>query len=196
MELTDIRSYFRSESWISTRISSVSGSLGKKIRLPQNGAINGILYFLLSGLLGFTAFQWAQDDILSQWRKSHFPSFALLKGSLAGLGWSEMKDPAMVQRAMRSLPVSTDQSVRLWYTSDLEWLAVFARSGQEEESSLRTFCRSCLSTAQEWVPASLGWEGFEEVLKAIEKKKSKDQLIPQAAGHKKLEARDSREIIY
>ncbi len=196
MELADTRSHFGTKSWISTRISSVSGSLGKKVRLPQSRAINGILYFLLSGFLGFTAFQWAQDDILSQWRKSHFPSLALLKGSLAGLGWSEMKDPAKVQRAMRSLPVSSDQSVRLWYTRDLEWVAVFARSGQEEDSSLKTFCRSCLSVAQEWVPASLGWEGFEEVLKAIENRKSKDQLIPQVAGHKSLQARDSREIIY
>jgi len=194
--LTDIRSHFRAESWISTRISSVSRSFRKKIGIPQSRAINGTLYFLLSGFLGFTAFQWAQDDILSQWRKSHFPSLALLKGSLAGLGWSEMRDPAKVQRTMRSLPVSTDQSVRLWYTSDLEWVAIFTKAGQEEDSSLRVFCRSCSSAAQGWGPASLGWEGFEEVLKAIEKKKANDQLVPQAAEHKRLEARDSREIIY
>ncbi len=193
MGVSHVWGYFVFKSGISPRVPALPEWFGKKFRLPSKKWI-GLTYIVFSGVLGLGAFKWTQEEVLTRWRRQHFPSWRVLNSSFNALGLREVSQPDQQQRILRSLPVSTDDSGRLWFTDDLAWVALFLEG--ESGSELKVFCHSCQDQARNWMPARLGWEGFEQILETLEKRIEREKSALRLATHKRVDVRDAREIIY
>jgi hypothetical protein len=145
-------------------------------------------------ITGFFAYRLTQNEWDLAWQKSHRPSLRVLKSALASAGLKELTDLKDKQRVMRSLPVSTDEEGRLWYTLDLEWIATFVVSGDSFE--LRCFCRSCQGRIENWTPSALGWNGFEALLNVLDHQTHGVSAAAHELLRKKAVRRDPRQVIY
>jgi hypothetical protein len=186
--------YLRIKWRLPERIRALSSGVGEKFRLPKSQIAAGLFYFSVSGGIGWSAYQITQDQVLQVWNRRHGPSALILKASLAALGLREVLDSDMLQRVLRSLPVSTDRVGRLWFSTDSNWVAVFV--GDDSGDGFKVFCDSCHSASMNWVPASLGWEGFEEVIRGLEDSIKRSRLKSCPAVQKRTISTDPREIIY
>ncbi len=194
MDVSQFWSHFSVEPRVSVRIPTLPEWVRKKFRLPRNSVATGLLYLFLSGGLGWSAYQMTQHEVLLNWKKAHLPSSRILKASWVALGLREMTESHQQQRVLRSLPVSTDTAGRLWVSSEWAWVAYFV--DEEAGSGLRVFCYACHSTPKDWEPAPVGWDGFEEVLKALEEKIAKEKLAKWPKVEQRSGLRDPREIVY
>ncbi len=187
-------SHFRFKSRILERISALSHRVKEKFWLSSRPLVLGGIYLFLSVVLGLAAFRWTQDQVLSQWRQTHVPKITFVRTVLTSLGGKEVTQLDSKQRVLRSLPVSTDMTGRFWFTSDLDWVVVFYE--EDAGSELKTFCRFCRPKPQNWTPTSIGWEGFEQVVKELEERLKTERRLVGNPRSNQVRERDPREIVY
>jgi hypothetical protein len=192
------------------RAALVSRGFPRRIRfLPKSSAllagrsalssrlVRGVTWLSASILLGLWAHGASMSDSIRTWKLEHPPSERVWNASLRTLSFVPVRDPLLVQKALRALPLNLDSRGSAWNTQDGNWVAVLRDSGAPPLLFARNQDRSRrkLPIPAAWQNAGLGWDGFESALKRIESIPF-PQGAPVLPARRKMRTRDPRAIVY
>jgi hypothetical protein len=137
----------------------------------------GIALILSSVVLGLWAQSASEAQVLRAWEQDHGPSFSIWKYSLGAHGFHSVEEAALIQRAIRSLPMSLGSTPAAWLSSDSRWIAVFAEGEKAQPPRIFTDWagpapgQPKAQPPRDWHPVGSGWRGFETALGAVASRK-------------------------
>jgi hypothetical protein len=191
MDFSYFQCLFRNQFGIQSRIQKISQKLDTEFRVYTKRYLSLIL-LLASLVLGKCAHELTQREALMSWEKSHFPSEKVVHLALMSRGMSRVQDPAKLQRILRSLPATLDESGSFWRAIDNDWITFFLPS--ENSYPAQVYGLLDRPIPVKWEPVGLGWKAFEEVLKILDQNPIRGRLLPEKKTNSILI--DPREIVF
>jgi hypothetical protein len=163
---------------ISSRIQSLSaqtpGALSAtNLRLSWirfKRIILGACLLLAALLAGNKANQLSQQNALLTWELKHAPSAKIWRETLSSHGYKQIQKPELVQRIVRSLPltISPDEQNSIWITQDKTVVALMAPLADPRKMMLYSRTTDFKAKPLGWTPLGKGWRGFEKTIRALE----------------------------
>lgn len=144
------------------RLSSHGARLSALTQHPQAQAA-------LAGLLAL-GFAWVAHERSTRagrkdWLRSHLPSSALIDSALAAQGFQHIRDPAILDKVWRNLPVTVTSEPEAWHHTDQTAFVFYVPDTSPDLYSPRLYVASGVRTlTRSWEPLGLGWEGLDRAL--------------------------------
>lgn len=149
-------------------VGTLSGGL-KRIRSAA--------WLVLAGILALGALSLSRDHAQREWEERSFPPAPLLDRWLGSEGYSLLKDPALIQRWIRFLPIRAESRFAIWRDetggSFLIWIP---GSGEPRVYLSRNLKDRRIPTR--WSPLGAGWSSLSELSAILQAKAAQTPTAP------------------
>ena len=179
--------------WLSSRLPTLSrGSADSERTFRFRRKLIGITLVLAAAALAFWAQNLARVSAIRDWERTHGPGEKVWNSALGARGFAPVRDPRLLQKDSRKLPMRLDSEGSIWISPDSEWITIF--SNPDQTLPIAIYCWDCAHPPSDWESLGDGWEAFDSALQRIDRVLGGRQK--EILSKKSVKIIDPREILY
>lgn len=176
--------------------AQIQNRIQTKLRLGRTW-IHGLAFLALSIVLGWSAYEWSNEQWRINWLERRRPSQSVWETAIRSKRYIKVESRDWQWAFQRALNSTLLDQSDIWISSDRIWIAVHPDrpTGELEIWSLIPVSKKTpvqILDAVSWEALGRGWAGLESFMERL----THPPTLPTTTQKKRIEYRDPREIRY